>query len=166
MESYGLDLVGPPQHKKFSAVEDNKLTMLVRQYGACNWNMISNFMTGRTSRQCRERWKYYLSMPIKNGNWTPEEDSLLIQKYKEIGPHWVEMATYFDSRTDINLKNRFNRLQRIKKRSNNPNRFFNSSGSSPESEPENVSCNSRVLLEIPFPVSSMFAISKPAIDLS
>lgn len=147
------------QHKKFTQMEDNLLMRLVRQYGACNWGMIANFMTGRTSRQCRERYKYYLSMPVKNGEWTEAEDELLVKKYEEIGPHWVEMSSYFNSRTDINLKNRFNRIQRILKKANTESE--NSSiPSSPSAQNEsdaeqNQLAHPRMILSLPLPVSAL-----------
>lgn len=151
------------QHKKFTQAEDNLLQRLVRQYGACNWGMIANFMHGRTCRQCRERWKYYLAIPAKNGEWTETEDELLLKKYEEIGPHWVEMSTYFNSRTDINLKNRFNRLQRITKKSSPETTTTSSVPSSPPSQNESdaeqsAQANQRRILVLPLPVSALMTI--------
>lgn len=151
------------EHKKFTMVEDNLLQRLVRQYGACNWGMIANFMSGRTSRQCRERWKYYLSVPVKNGDWTEVEDELLLQKYDEIGPHWVEMTNYFHSRTDINLKNRFNRLRRIMKRSATAtasDSFQSSPSAQSDSEVDLVQAvaNTRRIISLPTPLAALMSI--------
>lgn len=78
-----------------------------------NWQYVASQMhTKRNARQCRDRWLNYLSPSVVNGPWTPEEDNLLIQKYNDIGPYWKKIATFFPSRTDINLKSRWNWLVR------------------------------------------------------
>lgn len=101
----------------FTTEEDNRLIQLVEQYGAQNWSGIANFMPGRSARQCRERWKNYLNPEISNEPWTPEEDQILLDKYKEFGKKWSQIAKFFNKRTDINVKNRFHFLERQEKRS-------------------------------------------------
>lgn len=44
------------------------------------------------------------------------EDKLLMERYETIGPKWAQLATYFDGRTDIDVKNRYNRIQRVTSR--------------------------------------------------
>lgn len=101
---------------KFTQEEDIKLTQLVENYGDNDWQIISNQMPGRNVRQCRDRWRNYLSPDVVNGPWSNEEDDLLNKKYDEIGPSWKHIASFFPSRTDINIKSRWNLLQRkIKK---------------------------------------------------
>jgi hypothetical protein len=48
--------------------------------------------------------------------FTPEEDALLVQKFTEFGPKWKAIAAFFDSRTDIILKNRLLLLGRHRRR--------------------------------------------------
>lgn len=92
---------------QFSYEEDQRLKNLVEQYGENDWNTISSHMEGRNIRQCRERWRHYLSPTIKNTPWTPEEDELLRQKVTQYGPRWVLLTAYFPNRTDVNIKNRW-----------------------------------------------------------
>lgn len=98
--------------KSFSPQEDERLKLLVAKYGTDNWSAIEKEMPGRNIRQCRERYKHYLAPEVSHRPWTKEEDDLLIEKYKEIGPKWVKLKTFFDNRTDINIKNRWIRLWR------------------------------------------------------
>lgn len=91
----------------FSPEEDAYLCSLVNQYGSNCWKFIAKKMPNRTTRQCRERYKNYLSPEIKNGPWTKEEDDLLREKYKEFGPKWAQISTFFNSRSDVNIKNRW-----------------------------------------------------------
>ena len=96
----------------FTQEEDTQLKALVQQYGDNNWAIVASHMDNRTTRQCRERYRHYLSPSIINGEWTEEEDKLLIAKYSEYGPRWVSIAQFFKTRTDINIKNRWIVLMR------------------------------------------------------
>lgn len=103
--------------RSFSPEEDDKLKTLVEKHGESNWNAVAAEMPGRNVRQCRERWKHYLSPEVSNLPWTPEEDELLLQKTQELGSKWVQISKLFKKRTDINVKNRWIVLMR---RNTNP----------------------------------------------
>ena len=105
-------------HCKWSKEEDEKLKELIIEYGENDWRHLAKKMEGRNSRQCRERWNYYLNPRLKHGKWTEEEDSLIIQKHQEIGPRWMEISKLFENRTDAMIKNRYNYLIRNQKRQN------------------------------------------------
>ena len=99
-------------HSKFSPEEDERLKVLVTEFGDNDWTSIANEMPGRNVRQCKERWMYYLSPSINTAPWTKEEDNLLLLKQREFGSKWVKIAKFFENRTDAMVKNRFNVLQR------------------------------------------------------
>ena len=108
-----LQQVLPKRHgirQMFSPEEDEMLKLLVKKFGDKDWKFVAKKMPGRTTRQCRERYKSYLAPDIKNGPWTEEEDELLKQKYDEFGPKWAKIASFFKSRSDINIKNRWSSL--------------------------------------------------------
>ena len=98
--------------KSFSPKEDERLKMLVAKYGTDNWSAIEKEMPGRNVRQCRERYKHYLSPEISQRPWTAEEDELLLAKVNEYGSRWVTISKFFNNRTDINVKNRWVVLMR------------------------------------------------------
>ncbi|KAH0788928.1 Myb-like DNA-binding domain containing protein [Histomonas meleagridis] len=97
----------PHPKTKFTPEEDEKLKELVANHGENNWYLISELMPGRNTRQCRERWRYYLSPEVSNAPWTEEEDNLLDEKYRQFGPKWKLIAKFFPKRTDINVKSRW-----------------------------------------------------------
>jgi hypothetical protein len=109
---------GSGRHK-FLKAEDDLLRELVELYGETNWTTISRYMHRRTARQCRERYKNYLSPRVRNRGWTPEEEELLAQKVRELGPRWAKIACYFEARSDVSVKNRWaamvSRNERVQK---------------------------------------------------
>jgi hypothetical protein len=95
------------RREKFLPEEDAKLKELVRIHGQDSWPIIANQMPGRNARQCRERWKHYLSSEKNRLIWTAEEDQLLYQKMLEYGPRWTAISQYFPGRSDLQIKYRW-----------------------------------------------------------
>jgi hypothetical protein len=102
----GHGQLGSHKHK-FTPAEDIKLAELVAVHGESNWTTIAELMPNRNVRQCRERWSIYLSPAVKTGPWSEAEDSLLVNKFKEIGPKWKKLEEFLPGRTDISIKNHY-----------------------------------------------------------
>lgn len=94
---------------KFSPEEDQKLRELVQKHGEHSWNLISSLMENRNQRQCRERWKHYLSCDLKESikPWTKDEDMIIMTKYNELGAKWTKIAKELPGRSDLQVKNRY-----------------------------------------------------------
>jgi hypothetical protein len=92
---------------KFKPEEDEKLRKLVNEKKDESWDVISAEMEGRNSRQCRERWKHYLSAVNPGQPWTPEDDQLLTKLVLEWGAKWTRISQAFGDRTDIEAKARW-----------------------------------------------------------
>jgi hypothetical protein len=93
--------------------EDVKLVELMKKHGQ-SWAMISASMEGRTGKQIRDRFLNKLRPNIKCGDWTVEEDELMIRLLNEIGNRWSLIATHLPGRTEGQVKNRY--YSSIKKR--------------------------------------------------
>lgn len=91
----------------FTKEEDEKIIALVKIFGKNQWTVISQFMEGRTAKQCRDRYSNYLIPGFFQGEWTEEEDKLLIKAYKEVGSKWSFIQNYFPNRSANNIKNRW-----------------------------------------------------------
>jgi hypothetical protein len=102
----------PHPKLKFTPAEDALLTAAVEALGTKNWDEIAARLPGRNSRQCRDRWDSYLSPTIGNGPWTAEEEALLTDLVGQFGSSWKRIAISFPSRTDINVKSRWQLMQR------------------------------------------------------
>lgn len=100
--------------------EDEAIVAFVRENGDKDWSKIAATLTGRTGKQCRERFRNHLDPTLLKTAWTAEEDQLLIDLHRQYGNSWTKIATFFNGRTDNCIKNRWNstikkRLERIEK---------------------------------------------------
>lgn len=98
---------------QWTDAEDMLLRKLVKNYGF-NWKKIAEHVTGRNTKQCRERWCNYLDPHIKKGKWTPREDALIFEQQKLLGNKWSRIAKMLVGRTDNQVKIRYNSLMRRK----------------------------------------------------
>jgi hypothetical protein len=100
-----------PRHT-FTVSEDHTLSGLVTRLGDNDWTTVASQMPGRTPRQCRDRWKCYLSPHVSNDKWTENEDQVLIEEYGRIGPRWSVIAGALKRRSEVAVKNRWKLLYR------------------------------------------------------
>lgn len=91
----------------FNQFEDDKIKELVDRYGTNNWPLVSTFIHGRTPKQCRDRYFNYLMPGIFHGEWTKEEDEMLMKLYKEYGSKWTIIQNYIPNRSSNSIKNRW-----------------------------------------------------------
>jgi hypothetical protein len=97
------------QKRKFTPDEDLTLRTLVERCGTKSWEDIAKEMPGRTARQCRDRYNNYLLGSLVMSPWTPEEDAIIVERYRQIGPKWVAIARQLHGRSGNHVKNRWHR---------------------------------------------------------
>ncbi|CAM0903078.1 unnamed protein product [Alopecurus aequalis] len=62
----------------------------------------------RCGKSCRLRWTNYLRPDIKRGNFTDDEECLIISLHAVLGNKWSTIATHLEGRTDNEIKNYWN----------------------------------------------------------
>ena len=110
-----------PRMGTWDQSEDKKLRDWVKKNGAYNWTVCAEYMKNRTAKQCREHWKNTIDDNLIKGQWTAEED-LLIMKFYEKYESWRKMIPMFENRTENSIKNRFfSQLRKIVVKKRPPN---------------------------------------------
>lgn len=111
METENVCVSPPAETKKrmrFTPEEDKLLASIVKNEKNKSWKEIAKNFPGRNAAQCRDRYNQYLFKKIVNKPWTWEEDRLIIKLYKQLGPHWVKIASHLPGRNGNNVKNHWN----------------------------------------------------------
>ncbi|KAJ0666913.1 putative transcription factor MYB family [Helianthus annuus] len=90
----------------WSEDEDNKLRAYIQRYGHPNWRELPKLAgLSRCGKSCRLRWMNYLRPNVKHGNFTKEEEDVIIGVHNKLGNKWSKMAALLPGRSDNEIKN-------------------------------------------------------------
>jgi len=100
-------MTNPPVIKgkgSWTAEEDAILREKRRQYGR-KWAKIAAHLPGRQGKQCRERFVNHLDPELKKGEWTDDEEAILIAMHEHHGNRWANISKQLPGRSDNDVKN-------------------------------------------------------------
>ena len=100
-------LTNPPVIKgkgSWTAEEDEILRAKRHLYGR-KWAKIAAHLPGRQGKQCRERFVNHLDPELKKGEWTDDEEAILIAMHEHHGNRWANISKQLPGRSDNDVKN-------------------------------------------------------------
>lgn len=84
--------------------EDLILRQMKEKYGK-KWAKIAAHLPGRQGKQCRERFVNHLDPQLKKGEWTDDEEAILIAMHEHHGNRWANISKQLPGRSDNDVKN-------------------------------------------------------------
>ncbi|KAJ1277077.1 hypothetical protein BS78_05G266300 [Paspalum vaginatum] len=86
--------------------EDLTLVNYIAQHGEGRWNALARAAgLKRTGKSCRLRWLNYLRPDVKRGDFTADEQLLILDLHSRWGNRWSKIASHLPGRTDNEIKN-------------------------------------------------------------
>eukprot|EP00871_Galdieria_phlegrea_P002953 jgi/Galph1/3659/GphlegSOOS_G2370.1 len=98
----------------YSPYEDEILLKYYEKLGA-KWTKIQKYLPWRASSSLQKRWRhlYNLSRKRNFGTYSEEDDNLLLELFSKYGRKWTKISQEFGTRSEKQLKRRFDKLQEI-----------------------------------------------------
>jgi hypothetical protein len=94
---------------RWTKEQDAQLRLAVDAVGARNWKAIAaEYLHGaRTDVQCLHRWQKVLRPGLKKGNWTEEEDKIILLCMAEGVSKWAQVAARIQGRIGKQCRERW-----------------------------------------------------------
>jgi hypothetical protein len=97
----------------WTAQEDQIIREKQALYGR-KWAKIAAHLPGRQNKQCRERFVNHLDSELKKGEWTDDEEAILIAMHEHHGNRWANISKQIPGRSDNDVKNHWYSTVQVK----------------------------------------------------
>lgn len=96
----------------WSKTDDEKLTDILKKRTTKDWEVIAaEFGQGKTSKDCQERWIRYLKPGVRKGQWTDQEDHIVMETVtnskEQPFTRWSDLAQKLPGRVGKQIRDRW-----------------------------------------------------------
>ncbi|RLN08211.1 hypothetical protein C2845_PM11G21510 [Panicum miliaceum] len=92
--------------------EDARLERLAREHGFRHWRRVAARMaTGRSSSECRGRWRHHLARDVYHRPFTARDDDDLVRLYVRHGGRWRDVSRAVHGRTSRVMRRRWREVR-------------------------------------------------------
>lgn len=89
----------------WSQSEDRLLLNIISEQGIKSWKLVSQILSTRSPKQCRERFHNILNPSLNHARITPSEGGLIEHLVSEMGKKWAKIARQLNGRSPNTVKN-------------------------------------------------------------
>lgn len=97
---------GKGQRLRWTVDEDKKLAKLAKVFKK-DWSKIAEHFANKPPHSLEKRWTKKYDPEVIVGNWTQEEDDLILKLFEVEGSNWGRIARHLPGRVQSSVKNRF-----------------------------------------------------------
>ncbi|GJM96638.1 hypothetical protein PR202_ga13499 [Eleusine coracana subsp. coracana] len=91
--------------------EDAALARLADEHGARHWRRVAELMPGRSSRQCRDRWRHHLARDVYHRPFTAADDEELACLFLRHDGRWKDVSRAAHRRTSRVMRRRWKEIR-------------------------------------------------------
>jgi hypothetical protein len=96
---------------RWTEEEINLLHKNYEKYHDKYFHNISEHLPNKTIKQAQGKWIQVEDPKLNNSRrWTTDEDNLLIKLFNKEGSQWKNFVKYFEGRSSVYIRNRYNLL--------------------------------------------------------
>ncbi|KAH9949505.1 hypothetical protein B0H21DRAFT_728295 [Amylocystis lapponica] len=108
-----LHSLSPSIKKSAWTTEEDQLLLSLYALHPTKWSVIARHIPGRTDDACSKRYREALDPSLRREEWTPDEDTLLMEAYGRLGGKWGQVGQEL-KRSGLGCRNRWRMLERRK----------------------------------------------------
>ncbi|TVU27625.1 hypothetical protein EJB05_19119, partial [Eragrostis curvula] len=91
--------------------EDARLALFAKDHAFRRWRRVAEGMPGRSSKQCRDRWRHHLARDVYHRPFTAGDDEELARLFRRHGGRWKEMSRAAHGRTSRIMRRRWKEIR-------------------------------------------------------